>query len=93
VIKTVGDLRDALHVYPDNMPLITSDDSLGAYAAEGVVLRHVRFSREYEAVTFVDEPDPPDSGPELGEGHGWHDDCEADAMHGLYIYPDAAEAA
>ena len=90
-IATVGALRAALARFPDDLPLVTCDESAGTFDGAGVLLRRVAYSAEWSAVKFLDAPDPPGSGPELGEDIGWGEDCEADCIEGLYLYPDALD--
>lgn len=91
-IQTVGDLKQALAKYPDELRLITCDDSMGTFDAAGVVLRQVRYSADFDGVVFTDDPDPDGSGPERGECVGSDEvDEDAGAIDGLYIYPDAED--
>ena len=90
-MRTVGELRAALMAFPDEMPVVMSDDCSGDFNADGLILRRVVFSAEWQAVKFVDEPNPPGSGPEKGEELCWSEDCEADRIEALYLYSDAPD--
>jgi hypothetical protein len=90
-MRTVGELRAALAAFPDAMPVVMSDDSSGDFNSDGLILRLVAFSAEWQAVKFLDEPNPPLSGPEKGEELGWGPDCEADRIDALYVYSDAPD--